>query len=155
MKFIIFVVLLFLTSCSSQYEISFIGEDSFDLENALKQTEIDGKPLLIYFNAIGCINCRKIEKRILANNEVRKIINENYNFITLITDDLSEIKNIEGKRDFNNEIIKTNMHLNVDYQVRLTKSGSQPIFAILLDDRPTKRTIGYSEDINDLIQFLK
>ena len=155
MKFIILIGLISLTACFNDYEISFTGEESFDLDKALKESKIEGKPLLIYFSAFGCQNCRRIEEKINGSKEVKKIISENYNFVTLYTDDLTKFENIEGKRDFNDKIIKTNMHLNVDYQVRLTKSGSQPIFVILLDNKPTDRMIGYTEDINDLIEFIK
>ena len=155
MKFILLVTILFVTSCFNDYEISFTGEVSFDLDSALKESKIEGKPLLIYFNSFGCQNCRRIEEKIDACREVKKIITEKYKFVTLFTDDLSKIENKEGKRNINGKIIETNLQLNSDYQVRLTKAGSQPIFAILLDKNPTERMIGYTEDIAELIEFLK
>ena len=150
-------ILLLLTfgACYNAYEISFVGEIGFDMDKAILESKTNNKPLLLYFTAHGCQNCRRIEAKINANRAVRKLIKEKYNFAVLYTDDLSKIENVEGRRNYNGKIIETNMDLNVDYQIRLLKAGSQPILAILEENKPTDRMIGYTEDITELIDFLK
>jgi len=54
-----------------------------NFEAALQQAKLENKPILAEFSAIWCPGCRKLDSRVLAKDEVRDRISEDYVFVRL------------------------------------------------------------------------
>ena len=63
------------------------GREVFhDFEEGMAYARQTGKPIVIDFTGYGCVNCRKMEAFVLANDSVKARL-ENYVFIELYVDD--------------------------------------------------------------------
>ena len=58
----------------------------YDYEEGLAYARQTGKPVIVDFTGYGCVNCRKMEAFVLANDSVKTRL-ENYVFIELYVDD--------------------------------------------------------------------
>ena len=63
-----------------------------DYNQALKASELSGKPVLIDFTGYGCVNCRKMEASVWTDRRVAEIINGQYILTSLFVDDKTPIK---------------------------------------------------------------
>ncbi len=58
-----------------------------DYDEALARAQKENKPLLIDFTGWACVNCRRMEENIWPNEEVSKLIKENYVIVSLYVDE--------------------------------------------------------------------
>lgn len=144
-----------LIGCTEEAQLELKGRQNFDLERSLIESNKKGKKLLIYFNSFGCTGCRVMEENLLNNRNIVKLINENYDFVTLYTDDRLKIENQNGILNNQGSEIRTNGGLNSYYQLKLTRSGGQPVFAIVENDSFTDKILNYTKDEIKFVNFLK
>jgi thiol:disulfide interchange protein DsbD len=144
-----------LTGCVEGTQLELKGRHNFDLERSLIECNKKVKKLLIYFTSYGCSGCRVMEDNLLNNSNIVKLIKENYNFVTLYTDDRLKIENQNGILNHQGNEIRTNGGLNSYYQIKLTRSGSQPVFAIVENNDFTDKTLHYTKDEIKFSNFLK
>jgi len=150
----LFVFYLVLCGCMSKKSLNLTGEIEFNLEDTLLETLNEDKKLLIYFSSFGCAGCRSMEENILNHKDVIEAVNENYNIVTLYTDDRLKINNNKNIKNHLGMEIVYNGALNSYYQIKLTRNGTQPEFAIVEKDSFTDITIEYTNDRNDFVNFL-
>lgn len=166
---LLLILVLFILSCNNltsdknktnhhkELKLSFPDTDTtrYKSETFSEEMLISQKPVLIYFNALACVNCRTMEKRIASTKGLWKEINEQYKFINLYVDDRnladSSLWIFKGKN-----IKKTIGAINQNAQIKLTESGSNPTFYFHGDNNETK-IIGYCNEANfkDFIQRIK
>jgi thioredoxin-related protein len=120
-----------------------------------KEMLISQKPVLIYFNSLACVNCRKMEKRIANTEGLWKEINNRYKFINLYVDDRT-LADSSFWIVKDNKMINTIGALNNYAQIELTKSGSNPTF-YFFGDSSENNLIGYCNEYNfkDFIKRIK
>ncbi|WMJ75634.1 thioredoxin family protein [Cytophagaceae bacterium ABcell3] len=136
--------------------MSFIGYENFDLNKTLEKAKQENKTVLLYFSSIACVNCRKMEEMINENSKIKDAILEEYIFITLMVDDRTPAEQELWKQsEFSKDTLRTIGKLNSQLQIELTKTGHQPHFAILTEDKKLVSTINFTEDKNDLLKFIK
>lgn len=113
------------------------------------------KPVLIYFNSLACVNCRKMEDRIAKTEGLWDEINNRYKFINLYVDDpmLSDSSFWTFKMK---KLRKKVGAINSYTQIDLTQSGSQPKF-YFHGDTSNSNLIGYCNEynFNDFIERIK
>lgn len=63
-----------------------------DFNEALRSSDITGKPILIDFTGYGCVNCRKMEASVWTDPRVSDIINDKYILVSLFVDDKTPLK---------------------------------------------------------------
>ena len=71
----------------------------YDYEEALAYAQQTGKPMLLDFTGYGCVNCRKMEAFVLANDSVKARM-QNYVFVELYVDDRLD-KDADGESEGN------------------------------------------------------
>ena len=142
-------------SCKDNSKLSLVGEMKFNLEDSLRESKEKEKELLIYFNGFGCVNCRYLEEDILKDTKIARLINEHYKLVVLYVDDKTKIENKEGRTDFKGKRIKTNGHLNVNYQIVMTQTGTQPLFVVVDENGLVQRQINFTKDKKKFEAFLK
>ena len=63
-----------------------------DFNDALRHSEITGKPILIDFTGFGCVNCRKMEASVWTDPRVSEIIKDKFILVSLFVDDKTPLK---------------------------------------------------------------
>ena len=71
----------------------------YDFEEGMAYARQENKPVLVDFSGYGCVNCRKMEAFVLANDSVRTRL-KNYVFIELYVDDRLD-KDADGESEGN------------------------------------------------------
>lgn len=92
----------------------------YDYEEGLAYARQTGKPIIIDFTGYGCVNCRKMEAFVLADETVKNRL-QNYVFIELYVDDKRD-----GIGDRNSAIQREQFGSNAQpYYVQLDARGKQ------------------------------
>lgn len=125
-------------------------------DDALLEAGRQGKILLLDFSGYGCVNCRKMEAKVLSDERVQAAL-ANYLVVTLIVDDktkLPEPVTVEenGKQrrlktvgDYNSYIQRSRFSANAQpYYVRLSPEGKQ-----------VGQAYSYDEDISKFLKWLQ
>ncbi|MDY5651113.1 MAG: cytochrome c biogenesis protein CcdA [Paludibacteraceae bacterium] len=97
------------------------GREVFnDYDEGLAYARQSGKPIIIDFTGYGCVNCRKMEAFVLANDSVKARM-QNYVFIELFVDDKRD-----GVGDRNSQIQREQFGANAQpFYVQLDENGKQ------------------------------
>lgn len=115
------------------------------LEAALEEAKAKQKPLLIYFTAYACVNCRRLEEAVLRDERIQKIIQSNYLAYAAYCDDRTLLSDGKTKRGTKNATI----------QMDSFKSITQPAFYIVHQDGELKKAQFYPSDTENFLNFLK
>lgn len=117
----------------------------YDYEEALAYAQQTGKPMLLDFTGYGCVNCRKMEAFVLANDSVKARI-QNYVFVELYVDDRLD-KDADGESEGNE---------NSRLQRERFGSNAQP-FYVQLDAKGNQvaEPIAFTTDPMEFINWLK
>ena len=125
------------------------GREVFhDYEEGLTYARQTGKPVIIDFTGYGCVNCRKMEAFVLANDSVKARL-ENYVFIELYVDD----RRVSGDGNAQGE---SNGDKNSRIQRELYGSNAQPYY-VQLDAYGHKvaEPMAFTTDPKEFINWLK
>jgi thiol:disulfide interchange protein len=91
----------------------------FDYDEGMAYARKINKPILIDFTGHACVNCRKMEATVWPDNEVFKIISQDYVLIQLYVDDKTEVNDATiGK-------------INSVLQTQKFNNNSQPFYVLL------------------------
>ena len=117
----------------------------YDYEEALAYAQQTGKPMLLDFTGYGCVNCRKMEAFVLANDSVKARM-QNYVFVELYVDDRLD-KDADGESEGNE---------NSRLQRERFGSNAQP-FYVQLDAKGNlvAEPIAFTTDPMEFINWLK
>ena len=122
------------------------GQEEFnDFEVGMAYALQEHKPVLVQFTGYGCVNCRKMESFVLANDSVQKRL-KNYVLITLYVDD-----RLDNDADGESEGVE-----NSRLQKERFGSNAQPFFVQLTPmDKQEGTPIAYTTDPMEFIEWLK
>lgn len=115
-----------------------------DIESAIKTGKENDKRVLLYFSCYACVNARKVEDRILTDNQVKTLLTEKFSYFIAYTDDRSEDKAT------NSTVGKKFIKLQADN----FKTNYQPYFCIIDNDGKVLSEIGYTNKTEEFIEFL-
>jgi thiol:disulfide interchange protein DsbD len=107
-----------------------------DYDKALEMAKAQHKPLLIDFTGWACANCRRMEEQVWTNEDVAKIISENFILVSLYVDDKAKlpvekrIMNYKTK-DGNVKDIITVGDIYATFESENFDQVSQPLYAML------------------------
>lgn len=114
-----------------------------DLESAIKVGKENGKKVLLYFSCYGCVNARKMEDRILVDNQIKALLIQNFTYYIAYTDDNSK-----------DDTYKTVGKKFIKLQSDNFKTDYQPYFCIIDDSGKILSEIGYTNKTAEFIEFL-
>ncbi len=127
-----------------------------DYDAGMEYARRNGKPVIIDFSGLGCVNCREMEARVWTDPRVKSILDNDYVLITLMVDDrqrLPETMEVEE----NGRMVKLKTVGDKWSYLQRHKFGtsSQPYYVLLdADGNPIGPSYAYDEDIDKYIQFL-
>ena len=131
----------------------------FDYEEALAVARKVGKPLMIDFTGINCVNCRKMESEVWSDPEVMSRLKEDFVIVSLYVD-VQDIELPEREHYYSEALSKKVTTLgdkNADMQVTRFQANSQPYYFFV--DGNERRLVpegyGYDPDIPKFISLLE
>jgi thiol:disulfide interchange protein DsbD len=128
-----------------------------DYDEALKVAKEQNKPLMVDFTGWSCANCRLVEQNVWSNQEIDKLIREDFVLVSLYVDDrksLPKEKQYVSKR--NGKTIDTYGEKWKDLEVTRYKAITQPLY-VLLDHNEEMLTekLGYTINVQEYKSFLE
>lgn len=115
-----------------------------DIKTAIKEGKENDERVLIYFSGHACVNSRKMEDRILTDDQVENLLAEKFIFFVGYVDDKTMDKT-------SNSTIGQNI---IKIQSDNFKTNSQPYFCVIDDNGKILSQIGYTNKVEDFIVFL-
>jgi thiol-disulfide isomerase/thioredoxin len=128
----------------------------YDYNEALAYANEVNKPLFIDFTGHGCVNCRKMEEYVWADNGVLSRLKNDYVVVALYVDDKTTLLEDEWFTSaYDGKLKKTLGKQNFDLQIGTFNSNAQPFYVILdNDENQLMDPRAYDLNINNFIKFL-
>ncbi|MCH2023380.1 MAG: thioredoxin family protein [Saprospiraceae bacterium] len=125
-----------------------------DYDEAMKYAKVINRPVLIDFTGYGCVNCRKMEENVWIDDEVSKILNEEFILVSLYVDDRQKLEQtLEGP---NGTKIRNVGNKWAAFQEVNFDRQSQPYYVLVSPDEKVLNTPkAYTPDIPTYTRFLK
>jgi len=148
---------------STDIEYVVAGEYSYpafsDVDKARECSKKTGRPILLIFTCWGCISNPDLSLKILQDEEVKKLVDNNYLLATLYIDDKTPLNIIDTtKKTWRGEPIKTIGEKHSTFQRNQFQKYFQPFYAIIDHDlNELTPSIGFvpKEEKSKFIDFLK
>lgn len=103
-----------------------------DYNDALEYAKTVNKPVLIDFTGWACVNCRKMEEYVWANEQVAPIMAEQFVIASLYVDDRTDIpEKYKGEKDRNGDLMETVGDKWMDMQITKYEEVTQPMYVII------------------------
>jgi thiol:disulfide interchange protein DsbD len=107
----------------------------FEFEQGLACAKEQNKPLFIVFKGHACSNCKKMENSVWEDDQVMKMLAEDYVVVGLYTDDRTKLPDEEQYvSDIDGELIDKLGEKNLDLQIERYKTNSIPYHVIIKPD---------------------
>ncbi len=115
-----------------------------------------GKPVVIDFSGLGCVNCREMEARVWTDPRVKSILDNDYVLITLMVDDRRRLpETMEIEENGRTASLKTVGDKWSYLQRHKFGTSSQPYYVLLdASGNPIGPSYAYDEDIEEYLEFL-
>lgn len=104
-----------------------------DLDVAKEYADEVGKPLMLDFTGLNCVNCRKMEINVWSDEEVHKIMEEEFVIVSLYIDEKTALPK-PIKSPYSGRMLETKGDKWSDLQSAIYKKNTQPQY-IALDKR--------------------
>lgn len=130
----------------------------YDYNEALEASREQGKPIMLDFTGINCINCRKMEGQVWSDPSVMKRMKEDFIVASLYCD-AQNVKIPEDERyysDFLKKEVTTLGNRNSDLQASKYGSNAQPYYFFIDADENLliEGGYGYDPDVQAFIDHL-
>lgn len=128
-----------------------------DYETGMAAAIQSGKPALVGFGGHGCVNCHKMDATVLVNEQVKGLIDNEFIYITLMTDERAKLSEIMEVNE-NGRITKLKTVGDKWSYLQRHKFGaqSQPYYVILdHSGKPVAPSHAFDENITNYVNFLE
>ena len=147
----------------SWYERETFHAEYDDFDTALAHAQETGKPILIDFTGWACVNCRQMEETIWTDEEVKRMLEEDFVLVSLYVDDKNELpEEQQGVFEFDadgqtrKKKIKTIGNKWATFQTHVFNNNSQPYYVMLSPEGELLgHPIGYTPDLISYTEYLK
>lgn len=128
-----------------------------DYETGMAAAIQSGKPALVAFGGHGCVNCHKMDATVLVDEQVKGLIDDEFVYITLMTDERTRLPEI---MDVNENGRTTKLKTIGDKWSYLQRhkfgAQSQPYYVILdHSGKPVAPSHAFDENIANYVNFLE
>lgn len=125
-----------------------------NIEDAKAYAKEADAPILIWFNALHCMNCIELEMLLNENDKLRKYIARNYVLLDVYADDPNELP--VDKQVYSDNLqkkLETWGDYWADYQIRKFNSNAQPKLYIIDTEEQVLSERKDSDDLQSFIDF--
>ncbi|MBQ8099901.1 MAG: thioredoxin family protein [Paludibacteraceae bacterium] len=126
------------------------------IDEALQQAGQTGRRVLLDFSGYGCVNCRKMEAKVLSDPRVAERLQQQYVVVTLIVDDKTRLPEpLVVSENGKQKQLRTVGDRNSWIQRSTYGANAQPYYVKLQSDgRQTGQAYSYDEDIDKFLNWL-
>lgn len=127
-----------------------------DYAAALAQAKAENKPLMIDYTGWACVNCRKMEETVWPDNDIKRVLTEEYVIVSLYVDDKEKLP---ANEQIMSDILKGKMvtigDKNSDMQARYFNKNVQPYYVLVSpDEKLLTNPVPFTPDVNEYKKFL-
>lgn len=128
-----------------------------DYEAGMEYARMNNKPVMLDFTGYGCVNCRKMELAVWTDQNVSKLLTEDYVLITLYVDDKTKLAAPITVTENGKERTLRTVGDKWSYLQRSKFGANAQPFYVLVDNEgmPLNKSYSYDEDIKLYIDFLE
>lgn len=128
-----------------------------DYEAGMEYARANNKPVMLDFTGYGCVNCRKMELAVWTDQNVSKLLTEDYVLITLYVDDKTKLAEPIKVTENGKERTLRTVGDKWSYLQRSKFGANAQPFYVLVDNEgmPLNKSYSYEEDIKLYIDFLE
>ena len=128
-----------------------------DYETGMEYARMNNKPVMLDFTGYGCVNCRKMELAVWTDQNVSKLLTEDYVLITLYVDDKTKLAEPITVTENGKERTLRTVGDKWSYLQRSKFGANAQPFYVLVDNEgmPLNKSYSYDEDIKLYIDFLE
>lgn len=128
-----------------------------DYEAGMEYAHANNKPVMLDFTGYGCVNCRKMELAVWTDQNVSKLLTEDYVLITLYVDDKTKLAEPIKVTENGKERTLRTVGDKWSYLQRSKFGANAQPFYVLVDNEgmPLNKSYSYDEDIKLYIDFLE
>lgn len=128
-----------------------------DYEEGMEHARANNKPVMLDFTGYGCVNCRKMELAVWTDQNVSKLLTEDYVLITLYVDDKTKLPEpIKVTENGKERTLRTIGDKWSYLQRSKFGANAQPFYVLVDNDgMPLNKSYSYDEDIKLYIDFLE
>lgn len=128
-----------------------------DYEAGMEYARMNNKPVMLDFTGYGCVNCRKMELAVWTDQNVSKLLTEDYVLITLYVDDKTKLAEPITVTENGKERTLRTIGDKWSYLQRSKFGANAQPFYVLVDNdgMPLNKSYSYDEDIKLYIDFLE
>lgn len=128
-----------------------------DYEAGMEYARANNKPVMLDFTGYGCVNCRKMELAVWTDQNVSKLLTEDYVLITLYVDDKTKLAEPIKVTENGKERTLRTVGDKWSYLQRSKFGANAQPFYVLVDNEgmPLNKSYSYDEDIKLYIDFLE
>lgn len=122
---------------------------------ALEQAKRQNKPILLEFSGYGCVNCRKMEAKVLSDERVLQRL-QGYVVLTLYVDDKTKLDSPLLVTENGKEKTLRTVGDKWSYLQRSTFGANAQPFYIQLNAKgePISKSYSYNESVEDFLEWL-
>lgn len=129
----------------------------FDYEQSICCSKQLNKPLMVFFNSLACVNCRRVEETIFSNDSIAEYLREHYLVANLYVDEQAVA--VDTKRVvsfYRGEKLTRIGELNNALQMAKCQTGSQPCLVVLDENgNSLMNHLSYTIDVEEVYNWLK
>lgn len=128
-----------------------------DYETGMAAAAQAGKPALVAFGGHGCVNCHKMDATVLVDEKVKNLIDEEFIYITLMTDERARLPEIiEVDENGRQSKLRTVGDKWSYLQRHKFGAQSQPYYVVLDHaGKPLSPSHAFDENIDNYVKFLE
>lgn len=131
-----------------------------NLDEAIAEAKLQGKPLFLDFTGWACVNCRKMEENVWPEDSIKKILQGKYIMCSLYVDEKVELpadqKHIYTTKDGRKKRIENYGNKWATLQTETFNNNSQPFYALLTPDGELLApTAQYEPDLDKYENWLR
>ena len=133
---------------------------SLDYEEGLKMAREQGKAILLDFTGYACVNCRRMEENVWSQDEVYKLMKENFIVISLYVDDKKQLPAAQQftytTKDGKVKDIITVGDKWSTFETENFRNNAQPWYVILdTQERLLTHPVGYVPSAKEYLMWLQ
>jgi thiol:disulfide interchange protein DsbD len=128
-----------------------------DYDEAMEEAKKSGKPLLVDFSGYGCVNCREMEASVWEEPQVKSLIQKEFVFVSLYTDDRAKLSNPMFVKENDKELKLTEIGEKWGFLQRYKFGANAQPYYVILDSngKPHNNAYTYDKNAENFKKFLE
>ncbi len=128
-----------------------------DYDKGLAYAKANNKQILLDFTGYACVNCRRMEEKVWADQEVLQLLKDKFVIISLYVDDKKELpEDQKYVSPTTGKEIKTIGNKWSDYQITRYEANAQPYYIVLdQNGNDQNKPVGYVPNVQEYKAWLQ